>query len=49
MWTEIYPGIFQYTYVMDGVYHRYFINTFNCERSPIEIFDKVWKIKNEHK
>jgi hypothetical protein len=45
MWNEVAPGIFQYTYVVDGVPHRYFINTFKTTRSPIEIFDKYWRPK----
>jgi hypothetical protein len=50
MWSEPEPGIFQYTYMMDGFLHRYFINTLKGTRSPIEILDKVWRIKiNTHK
>jgi len=45
MWSETQPGIFQYSYIMDGILHRYFINTFKGERSPIEIFDNVWRRK----
>lgn len=45
MWTEVKPGIFQYTYKLDGVLHRYFIDTFTGIRSPIEVFDKYWRPK----
>ena len=45
MWSEVKPGIYQYTYVLDGVTHRYFIDTFKAVRSPVEIFDKVWRQK----
>lgn len=45
MWSEPIPGIFQYTYTMDGVLHRYFIDTFKGTRSPIEIFNKEWRLK----